>query len=55
MSGYTTCPCCKGDCVVTTAGPDYFGNYDSDDCPLCNGMGEVRADVAADYLFEAAR
>ena len=28
-----TCPLCHDQFVIAVAGPDSFGNYDTDDCP----------------------
>lgn len=28
-----TCPVCHGSLMIVVAGPDYFGNYDTTDCP----------------------
>ena len=28
-----TCPICKDTFIVCTGGPDYWGNFDTDDCP----------------------
>ena len=49
MSGYATCPACDGSGVVF----DYineWGKAEDKDCGLCGGSGEVRADVAVDFL-----
>jgi hypothetical protein len=33
------CPLCHGTFTLATAGPDEFGNYDTEDCP-CQLRGE---------------
>lgn len=35
-TGGIYCPVCHGERVVPVAGPDEFGNYDTDDCPECS-------------------
>jgi hypothetical protein len=27
------CPICGGSFIIATSGPDYWGNYDTEDCP----------------------
>lgn len=50
MSGWTTCPKCKGDGFVCTGYCPPCDIAHTTDCNLCGGVGEVRADVAVDYL-----
>jgi len=51
MSGWTDCPRCQGHGEVV----DYineWGKPEPTECKLCLGTGDVKSDVAADYLAE---
>jgi hypothetical protein len=55
MSGYTQCPKCDGHGVVSTGYCPPCDIAHTADCDLCGGIGEVRADVAVDYLESQVR
>lgn len=51
MSGYALCPRCHGQGRMFLHA-DEAGNAVTTDCSLCKGVGEVRADVAFEWLEE---
>ena len=50
MSGFVDCPKCQGLGVIPTPYCAPCDMAHATDCNLCGGIGEVRADVAVDYL-----
>jgi hypothetical protein len=44
---FVECPCCKGSRMLASSRPDYFGNYETESCSLCEEEGVVDANTAA--------
>lgn len=52
MSGWAECPRCHGSGEIGLYVNPETGKWETTDCTLCRGIGEVTSDVAADYLFD---
>lgn len=51
MAGFTDCPRCQGQGVIVLY-INEWGKAETTDCSLCDGSGETRSDVAADWWQE---